>query len=78
MRRLRDIPNVNFGLLNSSKDKHLVKYNASTNRYSLVPMDTLLSEVSQSQEIPQDFIDQVEEEVDAANLSFEGVDGGSF
>ena len=41
-------------------------------------MDTLLSDVSQSQEIPQTFIDQVEEEVDAANLSFEGVDGGSF
>ena len=68
MRRFRDIPNVNFGLLNSSKDKHLVKYNVSTNQYSLVPMDTVLTNVGQSQEIPQSFIDQVEEEVDAANM----------
>ena len=78
MRRFRDIPNVNFGVLNNSKNKHLVKYDVSTNQYSLIPMDTVLTKVSQSQEIPQDFIDQVEEEVDAANLSFDGVDGGSF
>ena len=78
MRRFRDIPNVNFGVLNNSKNKHLVKYDVSTNQYSLIPMDTVLTNVGQSQEIPQSFIDQVEEEVDAANMDFDGIDGGSF
>ena len=78
MRRFRDIHNVNFGLLNKYKEKHLVKYDVSTNQYSLIPMDTVLTNVGQSQEIPQSFIDQVEEEVDAANMDFDGIDGGSF
>ena len=79
-RRFRDITNVNLGTLNASKNKNLVRYNASTGEYNLVPMDSILvsEQVLDNQDLPNTFVDTIEEQIDAANLEFRGIDGGSF
>lgn len=76
MRRFREIPNVNLGTLNASKNGHIVRYDVSTNQYSLVDPDAMLSTASDG--IPTDFIRQIETQIDTNNMDIGGVDGGSF
>jgi len=76
-RRLRDVSNTNFGTLNRFKDKHLVCY--ETNQYTLASKDSILSsDQVLDGDLPDDFVDKIEAEIDIDNLSFRGVDGGSF
>ena len=76
-RRLRDVSNTNFGTLNGSKDKHLVRY--ETNQYVLASKDSILSSIQVLDgDLPDEFITQIESEIDLDNLSFRGIDGGAF
>lgn len=79
VRKFTDLSNVDFGTLNSSKNNNLVRFDTSSGTYKLVTMKT----VKQSRQVldgnlPDDFVSQIEDEIDAANLDFEGVDGGNF
>ena len=73
--RLRDLGDTNFGTLNASKRKHVMRYNASAGKFDLIDIDTVLST---SQTIPQTFVDLVEESIDVNNIQFDGIDGGIF
>jgi hypothetical protein len=73
--RLRDLGDTNFGILNNSKRKHIMRYNASAGKFDLIDIDTALST---TQTIPQTFVDVVEELVDPNNIQFDGIDAGSF
>ena len=77
--RFRDMSNVNFGTLNGSKNKHLVNYNSSTGKYVLVSIDSVLSspEVLDN-DLPDNFVNTIENELDIGNLEFGGIDGGIF
>lgn len=76
-RRLRDLSNTNFGTLNRFKDKHLVRYEG--NEFTLSSKDNVLSSIQVlDNDLPDDFVTQIESEIDIDNLSFRGVDGGSF
>ena len=76
-RRLRDLSNTNFGTLNRFKDKHLVRYEG--NAFTLSSKDNVLSSIQVlDNDLPDDFVTQIESEIDIDNLSFRGVDGGSF
>jgi len=78
-KKLRDVPNVNFGDLDQTKNKFLVRYDATTEEYKLLGMDAILSSSQVlDDDLPDDFVEQTESEIDAANLDFEGVDGGAF
>lgn len=77
--RFRDMTNVNFGTLNGSKNKHLVKYNLSTGEYNLISIDSILiSPEVLDNDLPDTFVSAVEDSIDAANLEFGGIDGGAF
>lgn len=77
--RFRDMSNVNLGSLNASKNKSLVKYNSSTGEFNLISMDSVLvSPEVLDNDLPDIFVETVEEQIDAANLEFGGIDGGSF
>lgn len=77
--RFRDMTNVNFGTLNGSKNKHLVKYNLSTGEYNLISIDSVLvSPEVLDNDLPDTFVSTVETQVSTSNLSFGGVDGGTF
>ena len=76
-RRLRDVSNTNFGILNRLKDNHLISYKAD--KITLSSKDTILSsDKVLDGDLPDDFVDQIEAELDPNNLSFDGVDGGGF
>ena len=73
--RLRDLNDTDFDPLNQSKNKNVMRYNHSTGKFDVIPADDVLST---SIEPPQDFIDVVESEIDVNNITFTGIDGGSF
>ena len=75
-RRLRDVSNTNFGILNRLKDNHLISYKAD--KITLSSKDTILSsDKVLDGDLPDDFVDQIGR-TDPNNLSFDGVDGGGF
>lgn len=73
--RFRDMDSNNFGSLNASKNKNLVRYNATSGKFETITIDTLLSF---STDVPTSFTEIVEQNIDPDNLSLEGVDGGLF
>ena len=79
VRKLTDLSNVDFGTLNSSKNGELMRYDATTATYKLSSMK-IIKQSGQvlDGDLPDDFIAQIEDEIDAANLDFDGVDGGGF
>lgn len=74
--RFRDLGDTNLPNLNSSTDKHVVKYNNTSQKLEIVSADSVISAASTS--IPDDFVTQLESEIDAANLDFRGLDAGTF
>ena len=73
--RFRDLGSNNFGSLNASKNKNLVRYNATSGKFETITIDDLLGLV---ENIPETFTDFVEQNIDVNNLQLEGVDGGTF
>lgn len=73
--RLRDLSNTDFGTLNAVKNKNIMRYNATTGKFDVTQIDTTLGLTTQP---PQSFIDVVESKIDADNINFTGIDGGSF
>ena len=73
--RFRDLSSNNFGSLNASKNKNLIRYNATSGKFETITIDELLSF---AENIPEAFTDFVEENIDVNNLQLESVDGGTF
>lgn len=73
--RLRDLSNTDFGTLNAAKNKNIMRYNATTGKFDLIEIDTTIGLTTQP---PQSFIDAIEEQIDVNNITFTGIDGGSF
>lgn len=73
--RFRDLSNTNFGTLNSNKNKNIIRYNASTNAFETVTIDTLLGF---STNPPDILVNILEENIDTQNITLNSVDGGSF
>jgi hypothetical protein len=73
--RLRDLNDTDFDPLNQSKNKNVMRYNHSTGKFDVIPADDVLLTAT---EPPQDFIEVVESEIDVNNITFTGIDGGSF
>jgi hypothetical protein len=73
--RFRDLNSNNFGSLNASKNKNLVRYNATSGKFETITIDDLLG---LAENIPETFTDFVEQNIDVNNLQLEGVDGGTF
>jgi len=76
--RLRDFSDFNTGDLNNSKNNYVIKYNFSDSSYSLVSPDTILSGAASDGDIPDDFVREVEDEVNLNNIAFLSFDGGQF
>jgi hypothetical protein len=74
--RLRDLTDTDLQNLNTTKNKYVMKYNASTDKFDIVSSDSIVS--SSKTSIPENFITQVEEEIDPNNIKFSGVDAGTF
>jgi len=73
--RFRDMDSNNFGTLNASKNKNLVRYNATSGKFETITIDTLLS---LSTDVPASIVQVIEEKVDPNKLTLERIDGGAF
>jgi len=73
--RLRDFPDSNFGTLNQSKNKKMMRYNALEGKFDLVDIDSVLGIITS---IPNNFIQTVEQEIDIVNIGLNGIDAGLF
>ena len=79
MASLRDLGDANFGTLGNSKNKHLVAYDASQNKFVMRSMDDVFSSAAVLDgDLPDDFGTQIEAEIDTANMDLTAVDGGGF
>jgi len=77
--QLQDMTNANFGTLDSTKNKHMIVYDAASDTFVIRDMDTVLSsDQVLDGDLPDDFVDQIEEELDLGNMDISNVDGGSF
>lgn len=75
MTLFRNLNDTDFGTLNASKNKYVMKYNATTKKFELVSID---SSLSLSSNPPQSFIDSIESEINVANIVLSNADGGTF
>jgi hypothetical protein len=75
--RLRDLTDTDLQNLDSTKNKYVMRYSASADKFVLVTADQVLSTSSEDNDLPDDFVTQVEQEVDINNIVF-GIDGGTF
>lgn len=75
--RLRDATDANFDPLNSNKNKYVMQYNSTSNQFEVVSVDTIIS-IATSTPTPENFVTQLEQEIDVNNLTFTGLDGGTF
>ena len=79
MASFRNLGDTNFGTLGNSKNKHLVAYDASQNKFVMKSMDDVFSsDQVLDGDLPDDFVDQIEAEIDVSNMELSSVDGGSF
>jgi len=74
--RFRDLLNTNLPILNNSKNKHLMCYNASLNKFEIISSDVIVSSAATS--ISDSFVTQVEQEINVNNITFAGIDAGTF
>ena len=79
MAAFRSLGDTNFGTLGNSKNNHLVAYDASQNKFVMKSMDDVFSsDVVLDGDLPDDFVTQIEEEIDTSNMELNAVDGGDF
>jgi hypothetical protein len=75
---LEQMGDANFGTLDSSKHKSVVVYDSIIDKFILMSADEMLSTSAEDQNLPDDFISQVESELDLGNIQLDNLDGGSF
>jgi hypothetical protein len=75
---LEQMGDVNFGSLDSSKDNLIVSYDSNTDKFILISADQMLSSSVEDLDLPDDFITQVENELDLGNIQLDNLDGGGF
>ena len=71
--------NADFGTLDSTKHKHMIVYDSASDTFVIRDMDTIFSsDQVLDGDLPDDFIDQIEEELDLGDMDISNIDGGSF
>ena len=74
---LRDMGDTDFGILDENQDGKYVVFDHSTNNFKLLSADELLVSSVSDGDLPDDFIDQIEAEIDVGQIDV-NLDGGSF
>ena len=62
----------------SPQDGHVLVYDSSSDNFILVDPDVVLSQSVEDNDLPDDFITQLESELDLGATQVESVDGGGF
>jgi hypothetical protein len=73
-----ELNDVNIESVGNAQDGHVLVYDASTDKFVLVDPDVVLSTSVQDSDLPDDFISQLEGELDLGEIQIEVLDGGGF
>jgi len=77
--QFRSFENVNTPILNNTRNKFLMRYNASTNNFDLVSADSLIDTSTDDSNVPDTFVTQLETQIDTTNIDRQvDIDGGIF
>lgn len=76
--QIQEMGDTAFGTLDASKDGLLVSYDSTTDKFVLVTPDQVLSTSSEDNDLPDDFITQLESELDLGTIQIQNLDGGTF
>ena len=68
---------TDFGILDESQDGKYVVFDHSTNNFKLLSADELLVSSVSDGDLPEDFVDQIEAEIDLGQIDSD-IDGGGF
>lgn len=74
-KKIRDMNDTSFGTLDSSKDGQLVSYSTTNDKFVLITSDDLLIESVADDDLPDEFVEQINDEID---ITITSIDGGSF
>ena len=72
---IREMNDTSFGTLDSTKDGLLVSFDNTTNKFVLVSSDDILSTSVDDLDLPDDFVNRLEEELE---IPVEELNGGEF
>ena len=75
---IQDMGDTAFGQLDVTKDNLLVSYDSGSDKFILMSADELLSVAAEDSDLPDDFVEQLEQEVDLGEISITSFDGGTF
>ena len=75
---LEGLADVRTDELDSAHDGFVMVYDANLDKFILVDPDVVLSQSVEDGDLPDDFIDQLEQEIDLGNVQLDNVDGGGF
>ena len=72
---LADVDVENLG---EGQDGFVMVYDSPSDKFVLVDPDVVLSQSVEDGDLPDDFIDQLESEIDLGSVQLDNVDGGGF
>lgn len=74
---IKEMGDASFGTLDASKDGLLVSYDSETDKFVLISSDNILETSVEDEILPDEFITQLERDIDLAT-QIDDLDGGSF
>jgi hypothetical protein len=77
VRELQDATDVDFGTLNAAADGKVVSYDNTTGKFVLIDADTILGRSSEDGNLSDEFITQIETQIDLGDTQGD-IDGGVF
>lgn len=69
---------TDFGGLDENVDGYFVTYNSTTKKFELVDADQILERTVEDDDLPDEFVRQLETELNLGTIAAEDIDGGSF
>ena len=76
--RLRDLVDLDVAPLTAAKNRYIMRYNSTSDKFDLIPFDTALAVSAEDRDIDDSFVDQLEIEVDPKEGQNFRYDAGSF
>ena len=75
---IEGLGDVDIDAPGSDQDGFVMVYDSPSDKFVLVDPDVVLSQSVEDSDLPDDFIDQLEAEIDLGSVQLDNVDGGGF
>lgn len=76
--RFEQLTDSTFGDLAERTQNGILAYNSATDKFVLIDEDSLLSAAASDGDLPDDFIREIEDEVNLGDVAIQSLDGGTF